>query len=67
MENHLTRDLNRLIRPKSIAVVGGGNWCADVIRQTDIMGLKGPVWPVHPKARSVAGHTAFMRTEVGYM
>ena len=61
MENHLTRDLNRLIRPKSIAVVGGGNWCADVIRQTDIMGFKGPVWPVHPKARSVAGHKAFKK------
>ena len=61
MENHLTRDLNRLIRPKSIAVVGGGNWCADVIRQTDSMGFKGTVWPVHPKARSVAGHKAFKK------
>lgn len=53
------RDLSRLIRPKSIAVVGGGAWCAEVIRQTEHMGFDGPIWPVHPKAVSVAGHGAY--------
>ncbi|WP_223422215.1 acetate--CoA ligase family protein [Tateyamaria pelophila] len=53
------RDLSRLIRPKSIAVVGGGAWCTEVIRQTERMGFDGPIWPVHPRAVNVAGHGAF--------
>lgn len=53
------RDLNRLIRPKSIAVVGGGAWCAEVIRQTEQMGFGGPIWPVHPSAPDIAGHCTF--------
>lgn len=55
----MTRDLSRLIRPKSIAVVGGGAWCAEVIRQTEKIGFDGAIWPVHPKASDVAGHKAY--------
>lgn len=55
----MTRDLSRLIRPKSIAVVGGGAWCAEVIRQTEKIGFDGAIWPVHPKSSDVAGHKAY--------
>lgn len=53
------RDLSRLLRPKSIAVVGGGTWCRSVIEQCEKIGFQGPLWPVHPKADHVAGHAAF--------
>lgn len=59
MGRETVRDMNRLIRPRSIAVVGGGAWCEDVIRQTERMGFDGPIWPVHPRAVTVAGHGAF--------
>ncbi|MBO9473815.1 acetate--CoA ligase family protein [Shimia sp. R10_1] len=55
----MTRDLSRLIRPKSIAVVGGGAWCAEVIRQCEKIGFSGDIWPVHPKAESVLGRRAY--------
>ena len=51
----MTRDLSRLLRPKSIAVVGGGAWCAAVIEQCQKMDFKGEIWPVHPKAEELAG------------
>lgn len=51
--------LTRLLRPRSIAVVGGGAWCHQVITQSQKMGFDGAVWPVHPKAVTVAGLGAF--------
>ncbi len=51
----MTRDLSRLLRPKTIAVVGGGAWCQQVILQSQNMGFQGEVWAVHPKATEVAG------------
>ncbi|KIC07008.1 acyl-CoA synthetase, partial [Leisingera sp. ANG-M1] len=55
----MTRDLSRLFRPKSIAVIGGGAWCRLVIEQCQKMGFEGTIWPVHPKAEEVAGLPAF--------
>ena len=55
----MTRDLTRLFRPKSIAVIGGGVWCASVIQQCRRMGYDGPVWPVHPKRAEMAGLATF--------
>ncbi len=55
----MTRDLTRLIRPKSIAVIGGGVWCASVIEQCRRMGFDGPIWPVHPKRSEMAGLATF--------
>ncbi len=46
--------LNRLLRPKSIAVLGAG-WAANVIEQCDKMGFAGPVWPVHPTKGEIGG------------
>jgi len=55
----MTRDLSRLFRPKSIAVVGGGDWCCLVIEQCSKMGFAGEIYPVHPKAEEIAGLPAF--------
>jgi len=56
-------DLSRLFRPKSIAVIGGGAWCASVIEQCQKMGFDGEIWPVHPKRDAVGGVPAVARLE----
>jgi acyl-CoA synthetase (NDP forming) len=50
--------LDRLLRPRSIAVFGAG-WAENVIAQCRKMGFDGPVWPVHPKRSEIAGIGAF--------
>ena len=57
------RDLSRLFRPGSIAVIGGGAWCASVVEQCARMGFDGPVWPVHPKRAEVSGVPAVASLE----
>ena len=57
------RDLSRLFQPKSIAVIGGGAWCASVVEQCHKMGFAGPIWPVHPKRSDVGGVPAFPHLE----
>ncbi len=52
------RSLERLLRPKSIAVFGGEP-AAEVIRQCERLGYDGDVWPVHPTKPEVAGRTAY--------
>ncbi|NOX40528.1 MAG: acetate--CoA ligase family protein [Alphaproteobacteria bacterium] len=46
-------DLSRLLRPRSIAIIGGGSWCKSVITQCTKMGFSGDLWPVHPKAEKI--------------
>ena len=48
----------RLIRPRSIAVIGGRE-AARVAAQCDRMGFGGAIWPVHPTRGTVAGRTAY--------
>lgn len=50
----MTRDLSRLLRPRSIAVLGSV-WAENVIAQCRKMGFPGPVWPVHPSRASIGG------------
>jgi acyl-CoA synthetase (NDP forming) len=45
----MSRDLSRLFRPCTIAVIGGGAWCGQVVEQCRKMGFDGEVWRVHPK------------------
>ncbi|MBN8291641.1 acetate--CoA ligase family protein [Rhodobacter sp. NTK016B] len=52
--------LSRLMRPRSIAVLGAG-WAANVIEQCQKMGFDGPVWPVHP-TRDEIGDVACFRS-----
>jgi acyl-CoA synthetase (NDP forming) len=51
--------LERLLRPKSIAIVGGGSFAPNVVKQSLKMGFSGEVWPVHPKRDEVAGVKAY--------
>ena len=48
------RDLTRLLRPQSIAVMGAV-WAENVIAQCRKMGFAGPVWPVHPTKALIGG------------
>jgi acyl-CoA synthetase (NDP forming) len=50
--------LDRLLRPKSIAVLGAG-WARNVIEQCQKMGFKGQVWPVHPTRAEIGGLKAY--------
>lgn len=52
-------DLSRLLHPRSIAVVGGGAWCRNVISQCQGMGFQGALWSVHPKLPDIGGVDAF--------
>ena len=54
------RNLSRLLRPRSIAVLGG-RWAANVVEQLARIGFDGPVWPVHP-SRDVLGGRACLRS-----
>jgi acyl-CoA synthetase (NDP forming) len=53
--------LQRLFRPRSIAVVGGGPWGANVIEKCREIGFEGDIWPVHPKKDQIAGVKTFAR------
>lgn len=55
----MARDLTRLLRPQSIAVVGGGAWCRAVMQQCLKIGFPGDLWPVHPKADDIEGQPVF--------
>ena len=50
--------LDRLMRPKSIAVLGAG-WALNVIEQCRKMGFAGQVWPVHPTKTEIGGLKAY--------
>ena len=50
----MTRDLSRLLRPRSIAVLGGA-WAANVVRACGRIGFEGEVWPVHPTRAELGG------------
>lgn len=51
----MTRDLSRLLRPRTIAIVGGGAWCRAVLNQLTKSGFSGDIWPIHPKGGEIDG------------
>jgi acyl-CoA synthetase (NDP forming) len=51
-------DLERLLRPRSIAVFGG-SWAMNVVEQCLKAGFDGPIWPVHPSRREIHGLATF--------
>lgn len=55
----MTRALDRLLRPKSIAVIGGGAWCRSVIQQLAKARFSGAVWPVNPKGGQTGGFEVY--------
>jgi acetyl-CoA synthetase len=42
------QSLARLLRPKSIALIGGGGWTDAVAAGNRAVGFSGPIWRVHP-------------------
>ena len=54
--------LERLLRPKSIAAIGGLQ-ASRVIEQCQLMGYQGEIWPVHPEKTEVRGIPAYKRVE----
>lgn len=54
-------DLSRLLAPQSIAVVGGGAWCRNVVQQSLAMGFEGRIYRVHPDPSEVGGIPAVSR------
>jgi len=54
----MARSLERLFRPKSIAVFGGRE-AAQVVLQSERMGFPGDIWPVHPTQDDVHGRRCF--------
>ena len=57
------RDLTRLLKPKSIAVIGGGAWCASIISAAKQIGFDGALHPVHPTGKQIAGHKSLRSLE----
>jgi len=55
------RDLSRLLAPRSLAVIGGGAWCAAIVDAARRIGFAGTVTPVHPTKSEVAGLRAVPR------
>lgn len=49
------RTLERLLAPKSIAIVGGGAWGASIVGAANRMGFAGAIYLVHPNGKQVAG------------
>jgi len=54
----MTRPLDRLIRPRSIAVFGGKE-ARRVVEQCDKMGFAGEIWPVHPREDEILGRKCY--------
>lgn len=54
--------LERMLRPKSIAAIGGG-WAANVVEQCKRMGFAGDIWPVHPHKKEIHGLPAYRSVE----
>ncbi len=55
----MTRDLSRLLRPTSIAVIGGGAWCAHVVANCRKIGFAGADLAGAPERTEIAGEPAY--------
>lgn len=55
--------LDRLLRPETIAVIGGGAWCAAVIEQCRNSGFSGSLLAVHPTRDDIAGASVVRSVE----
>lgn len=55
----MARDFSRLLRPRSVALVGTEGWCRSVIRNLRGMGYVWDVWPVTGATSAVEGLRAF--------
>jgi len=51
------------LRPRSIAVIGGGAWGEAVVTSARTSGYAGPIWPVHPRKSEIAGEPVFAKLD----
>ena len=56
------QNLRRLLRPRHVALVGGGD-VATVINECRRIGYSGALWPVNPKRESISGIPCFADIE----
>ncbi|MGD9741696.1 MAG: acetate--CoA ligase family protein [Dongiaceae bacterium] len=62
MRPELRRNLQRLLAPRHVAVVGGRD--AEIVAQEcGRIGFRGPIWGVNPRRSEIAGHPCFGRVE----
>ncbi len=54
--------LERLLRPNSIAAIGGLA-ASRVVEQCQLMGFNGDIWPVHPTKKEIGGLPAYASVE----
>ena len=54
----MTRSLSRLLRPSSIAVIGG-KWAEAVIVSCRDFNFQGKIFPVHPSKKTIAGYEVY--------
>jgi len=52
----------RLLKPRSVAVFGGVA-ARELIRQCDLVGYQGDIWPVHPDKTEILGRKVFRSVE----
>lgn len=52
------RGLRRLLKPRHVAVFGG-EFAAEVIRQSERIGFPGEIWPVNPNRAQLAGRRCY--------
>ena len=53
-----SESLARLLRPRSLAIVGG-KAAEEAVRQCRALGFAGPIWPVNPKRETMGGLPCF--------
>lgn len=46
---------DRILRPRSIAVIGGGAWCEAIVGAASRIGFSGSIHPVHPTRSEISG------------
>ncbi|MBU2963375.1 CoA-binding protein [Citreicella sp. C3M06] len=56
----MNRDFSRLLSPRSVALVGGEDWCRSVIRNLRGMGYVWDIWPVPGKDGAIDGVRCFV-------
>jgi len=54
----MSSNIQRLLRPKNIAVIGG-RFAEAVIKQCDIIGFKGDIYPVNSKRKTMQGRKCY--------
>jgi len=53
-----SESLNRVLKPKTIAVFGG-RYAQAVTKQCDKMGFAGEIWPLHPQRSQIEGRSCY--------